>query len=244
MLVLWQSTHNTHNTPHKHHNYERATHVEERSVLRSTKQLKRHESFLSFSRIFTGFRLRAATMKGLFSALFLSLLGSRDHTASAHPDYLECNGLSNRIAHSQTIMSFKPKLTSPDDAPVIIQRHESGDAASVNRQHGHGKQQHLTWTNYTFIGTTDDLEFVVEVIPHTRGERANITAFGHGICGSDPKHPGRGLCQKCATQLYAEGYDCVDNEKCLFGVSGEGNVSVLVAWSDAGYVGYAHFDLS
>jgi hypothetical protein len=88
--------------------------------------------------------------------------------------------------------------------------------------------------NYT-IECLDELEFFVEA---TGG--AKLDCFGQGICGSDPKQPGRGLCQKCATSLYAQSFDCTTTgtvKSCLFGVSGAGDL--LVGWGAGAQVTYA-----
>ena len=73
-----------------------------------------------------------------------------------------------------------------------------------------------------------------------------INNFGKGICGNDPKHLGHGLCQKCASQLYANDYDCTGDMKCMFGVTGGkagANVTVLVGWSQGAVVSYAPISL-
>ena len=81
------------------------------------------------------------------------------------------------------------------------------------------------WRNYT-IQATPGYEMFVQTT-----DGSPITQYNDGICGSPPNPVGHGLCQKCATCMFAMNYDCT-SDTCTFGVSaGKGKVSVLVGIS-------------
>ena len=81
------------------------------------------------------------------------------------------------------------------------------------------------WRNYT-IQATPGYEMFVQTT-----DGSPITQYNDGICGSPPNPVGHGLCQKCATSMFAMNYDCT-SDTCTFGVSaGKGKVSVLVGTS-------------
>ena len=113
-------------------------------------------------------------------------------------------------------------------APAYGDDHSSHPAANVSTA--------AAWKNYTVTATSaTSYAILLEAAPG-----GGLDNFGHGICGNDPKEPGRGLCQKCPTQLYADNFDCTGSAKCLFGVAGG---SMLVAWSDGGQVFYTKVTL-
>ena len=148
----------------------------------------------------------------------LALLGA----TSAHPAYLDCGGLSFAIKNGSNIMTGPPQKVAMADATFQLQK-SSGSLSSTR------------WTNYSIRLTKSDAQMVVQVASNLTA----ITCFGHGICGSDPRRVGHGLCQKCDTQLYAADFDCTDNG-CIFGLAGDGKskVTVLVGTSSGGLVFY------
>eukprot|EP00750_Incisomonas_marina_P017816 INCI2494.1.p1 GENE.INCI2494.1~~INCI2494.1.p1 ORF type:complete len:213 (+),score=41.08 INCI2494.1:106-744(+) len=195
-------------------------------------------------------------------AVSLLTLASQVPSAAAHPSYLECSGLSARLAAGSSIMGFTPKKVADlEDAPVMLQRHKPpahsspGSLYPALQQQQQQQQEELAWTNFTFAGLSSGTEFAIEVLQPAHGpgqqhHHNNITCFGHGICGSNPKFPGRGLCQKCPAQLFAEDYDCTDGMKCTFGVASSRqadsaalNVSILIAWGQGDSISYVHVDL-
>jgi hypothetical protein len=149
----------------------------------------------------------------------LALLGA----ASAHPAYLDCGGLSFAIKNGSNIMTGPPQKVAMANANFQLQKTSSGRLSSTG------------WTNYSIRLTKSDAQMVLQVASNLTA----ITCFGHGICGSDPRRVGHGLCQKCTTQLYAADFDCTDNG-CVFGLAGDGKskVTVLVGTSSGGLVFY------
>lgn len=91
------------------------------------------------------------------------------------------------------------------------------------------------WTNHTITATTAGIAFAIQTT-----DGSNLTKFGEaGICGSDPKTLGHGLCQKCGSQLYAADFDCTGTSHCRFGVATSGKKTVIVGWSEGGQLYFA-----
>ena len=149
--------------------------------------------------------------------------------SAAHPDLLECNGLSTRLAANATIMTFPIQQVAPDQAPFTIKR--------AQQLHGRGP-----WTNYTINGRLA-AEVLIELLPGD--SNATITSFPTApICGFGDG----GLCPTCSSQLYARGGDCTGEDTCLFGVASQAMAdpsdTLLLAWGVGGSVTYARVKLS
>ena len=164
---------------------------------------------------------------------------------TAHPDYLDCTELSKRIARNATIMSSYPRKVSLDDSPFALYRVPSEQAENKSL---------LEWKNFS-IHVDEGYEMELEILPSPNGKHNNITCYGNGICGMDPRNPGRGLCQKCSTNLFAMDDDCTSNTmKCVFGVATyepagveigtTQNLTLLAAFSEGGSVGYIEVNLA
>ena len=138
--------------------------------------------------------------------------------SAAHPSYLDCNGLSKALEANQSIMGGPPRRVPWSSVPGSLMRVGSDSQ----------------WTNYS-ISLRAGLEFVVQL-----SGGLELTNFNPGLCGSDPRFPGSGLCQKCSTQLWAADFDCTGSRTCVFGISAKGgaNASLLLGWSDGSIVSY------
>ena len=96
-----------------------------------------------------------------------------------------------------------------------------------------------TWRNFTLNGSAG-YEFFVQTT-----DGSPLTNYAaKGMCGSDPHAFDHGLCQTCATSLYAMSYDCTGTAHCVFGVSGAASkVKLLVGSSQGIQVTAFTFDL-
>jgi hypothetical protein len=140
----------------------------------------------------------------------------------AHPDLLDCGGLSG----TPVIMGFATKLVDSSDAPFILTP-VSDPELSLK----------AAWKNYSIIFTED-----VGIVIQSADNITNLANYGDGICGNDPKYPGRGLCKKCATQLFATQFDCAGTMRCIFGVKEPADGAkrtLLIGWATGGVVQYA-----
>jgi hypothetical protein len=147
------------------------------------------------------------------------------HSDNAHPVMLECGGLGARIRNgSQTIMGYKPNCVNQSQAEWALQ--PAGGYSNG-------------YTNYSFILTHSADQVVIQTASNVT--RLNNYESFPGLCGSDPSNPGRGLCKKCSTSLYAQMYDCTGNRSvprnhCIFGVAGDGKsmATLLIGTSGNG----------
>ena len=160
--------------------------------------------------------------------LLLLLLTLSFATVAAHPLYLDCGGLTHAIQNGEEIMGYVPKKVSKEQAKFQIMQPSSGTGYKSG------------WTNYSLRITHGGSAMLVQ----STDNRTTITGWGDGICGSDPKRPGHGLCDKCAVQIYAAVYDCTDND-CIFGISGDGKskATILVATAEGSLVSYTPIQL-
>ena len=136
----------------------------------------------------------------------------------AHPEYLECGGLTNAIDGRIQIMGYVPKNTSRSNARFSL-KSSSGFSNGM--------------TNYTVRVTNEGSALLMQAADNG----TTITGYGHGICGSDPSRPGHGLCDKCKLQIYSTVTDCTDYD-CTFGISGDGKskATIFVATARGGQV--------
>jgi hypothetical protein len=143
------------------------------------------------------------------------------NTVAAHPEYLDCGGLSLAIKDNTKIMVGVPKKVSKDMAKFQLSSGTTGYKSG--------------WTNYSLRITHGGSAMLVQAVDN----RTTITGWGNGICGNDRKRPGHGLCDACSIQMYAAVFDCTDDD-CIFGISGDGKskATILVATSEGGLVSY------
>ena len=160
-------------------------------------------------------------------ALFLgALLAIPALHVVAHPMYLECNGLSESIQFHTKVMGYVPKNSTAAEAGVTLKAASTDDEGTA-----------AAWRNFT-VQITPGFEMFVQTT-----DGSPITQFNDGLCGSPPNPVGHGLCQKCASSMYAMSYDCTAMT-CAFGVKGaKGKVPVLIGTSQGLHVMAALFHL-
>jgi hypothetical protein len=125
--------------------------------------------------------------------------------ASGHPNYLECNGLSTRMAANKKIMKRDIKKSTVSNAPMKFVK--SFDAMTGE-------------IKFSVAGTDEKMEFTLQA-----SSGLNITIPALNATGG-------GLGQKCGSQVFATGKKCAA-KGCTFSVVGAFTASstLFIGWA-------------